>query len=78
MNTNYSKQQMSRPQTHGNYYSTYNKAKGKRLTTFQVARIKELEPIHQPEQDQAPAPSEESDTDTDGDNGDSGQMSLGF
>ena len=38
MNTNYSKQQ-ARPQTHGNHYSTYNKAKGKRYNNIGAGTI---------------------------------------
>ncbi|NPA37914.1 MAG: DNA gyrase/topoisomerase IV subunit A [Chlorobi bacterium] len=53
------------------------KARGKRLTTYQVSRIKELEPIHKPEEEKQNENNEQQES---GDNTpkdeDAGQMSL--
>ncbi len=53
------------------------KARGKRLTTYQVSRIKELEPIHKPEDENVPSGDEQQtgEVTTEKDE-DAGQMSL--
>jgi topoisomerase-4 subunit A len=54
------------------------KAKGKRLTTFQVAKIKELEPLQQPEPEAMPEPPESQTDSYEEEEDHSGQMSLGL
>ena len=51
------------------------KAKGKRLTTYTVGNIEELEPTRMPEPEDATEP-EAGDDDATNDNGDNGQMNL--
>ena len=53
------------------------KARGKRLTTYQVSRIKELEPIHKPEeQPETEQPDQTSEGESDKSGDDDNQMSL--
>jgi len=53
------------------------KARGKRLTTYQVSRIKELEPIHKPEEKPEPEQPEQTSAEkTDKSSDDDNQMSL--
>ena len=48
------------------------KARGKRVTTFAVERVEELEPTHQPEPDSVESPTDGVDDSAAGDDGDSG------
>jgi topoisomerase-4 subunit A len=52
------------------------KAKGKRLTTWQIANIEELEPLRQPEISEAPDNEDEEEEDLDPDAGKSQQQVL--
>jgi len=52
------------------------KARGKRLTTYQVSRIKELEPIHKPEEEPQTTEQAQADSSDQAKDEDAGQMSL--
>ena len=52
------------------------KARGKRLTTYQVSRIKELEPIHKPEEEPQTIEQAQADSSDQAKDEDAGQMSL--